>query len=91
MSDLSRKRDRDRLPLRREPYWQRLAAGAYLGFRRGPDTWICRYRSRNGKQLYRALGEGMDYRRGETAASHGCLNSRLRQFGRFNVEASGRP
>jgi len=61
LSDLSRKRDRERLPIRREPYWQRMAAGAYLGFRRGPDTWIARYRGRDGKQSYRSLGEAMDY------------------------------
>lgn len=61
MADLSRKRDRERLPIRREPYWQRMAAGAYLGFRRGPDTWIARYRGRDGKQSYRSLGEAMDY------------------------------
>jgi len=61
LADLSRKRDRERLAPRREPYWQRLASGAYLGFRRGPDTWIARYRSRDGKQSYRALGEAMDF------------------------------
>lgn len=55
MSDLSRKRDRERLKIRREPYWQRLEAGAYLGFRRGPDTWIARYRGKDGKQTYNAL------------------------------------
>ena len=33
MADLSRKRSRDRLAPRREPYRQRLAAGAYLSFR----------------------------------------------------------
>lgn len=50
MSDLSRKRDRERLPVRREPHWQRLAKGCYLGFRRGPDTWIARF-----KKTYRAI------------------------------------
>lgn len=50
MPDLSRKRERERLPLRREPHWQRLAKGCYLGFRRGPDTWIARF-----KKTYRAL------------------------------------
>ncbi len=50
MPDLSRKRERERLPVRREPHWQRLAKGAYLGFRRGPDTWIARY-----LKQYRAL------------------------------------
>jgi integrase len=61
LSDLSRKRDRDRLAPRREPYWQRLAAGAYLGFRRGPDTWVARYRGRDRKQHYQSLGEALDY------------------------------
>jgi len=55
MSDLSRKRDRDRLAKRREPHWQKLAAGAYLGFRAGADTWIARWRDRKGKQHYSAL------------------------------------
>lgn len=67
MADLSRKRDRDRLSPRREPYWQRLAEGAYLGFRRGPDTWIARYRSRDRdgkghrKQLYQTIGEALEF------------------------------
>jgi integrase len=55
LADLSRKRGRERFSVRREPYWQRLETGAYLGFRRGPDTWIARYRNRDGKQLYHAL------------------------------------
>ena len=59
--DLSRKRERDRLNPRPDCYWQRLAEGAYLGFRRGPDTWHARFRSRGGKQLYQPLGEALDY------------------------------
>lgn len=55
MADLSSKRARDRLPVRREPHWQRLRRGAYLGFRRGPDTWIARFRTRDGRQVYNAL------------------------------------
>jgi integrase len=61
MADLSRKRDRERLKVRREPHWQRLAEGAYLGFRRGPDTWIARYRGRDGAQQYQSLGEAMEF------------------------------
>jgi hypothetical protein len=61
MADLSRKRDRERLAVRREPHWQRLAEGAYLGFRRGPDTWIARYRDRDGGQQYQSLGEAMEF------------------------------
>jgi integrase len=61
MADLSRKRVRDRLSPRREPYWQRLAAGAYLGFRRGPNTWLARFRGRDQKQQYHPLGEGLEF------------------------------
>jgi integrase len=59
--DLSRKRERDRLTPRAACYWQRLAEGAYLGFRRGPDTWHARFRSRDGKQQYQPLGESLEY------------------------------
>lgn len=61
MTDLSRKRDRERLPLRPDPYWQRLGAGAYLGFRRGPNTWLARFRGRDGKQHWQALGEALEF------------------------------
>jgi len=47
--------------IRREPHWQRLAEGANLGFRRGSDTWIARLRTRDGKQQYESLGEGIDF------------------------------
>jgi integrase len=61
LADLSRKRDRERLSVRREPHWQRLDAGAYLGFRRGPDTWLVRYRARDGQQQYKSIGEAIDF------------------------------
>ena len=53
--DLSRKRDRAALRVRREPYWQKLAKGAYLGYRRGAETWLARYRGRDGKQQWKPL------------------------------------
>jgi integrase len=61
LADLSRKRDRDRLRARHDPYWQRLGKGAALGFRRGADTWLARFRGRDGKQCFQALGEAIDY------------------------------
>jgi integrase len=61
LTDLARKRERERLPERREPYWQRLAEGAYLGFRRGPDTWLARYRGRDKRQQWAPLGEALEY------------------------------
>jgi len=53
--DLSKKRTRERLKSRREPYWQKVGPGAYLGFRAGADSWIGRYRDRRGKQHYNSL------------------------------------
>lgn len=52
---------RNKLPARRDPYWQRLAAGQYLGFRKmdgaSPGTWIARSRNaETGKQTHRPLG-----------------------------------
>ena len=61
MAELSRKRERERLPIRREPHWQRLSEGAALGFRRGPNTWVARFRTRDHKQQYRSLGEGLEF------------------------------
>jgi integrase len=55
MPDLTRKSRRLDLEPRREPYWQQLGKGAHLGFRRGPDTWIARFRDRTGKQNYHSL------------------------------------
>jgi integrase len=55
LPDLSKKRERDRLPVQRDPHYQKLSRGAYLGFRRGPDTWTARYRGRDGVQQYTAL------------------------------------
>jgi integrase len=73
LSDLQTKSARKRLAVRREPYWQRLVEGAYLGFRRGPDTWLARYRKPGIKvkpgrsdgprpeQEYKTLGEALEY------------------------------
>jgi integrase len=47
-----------RLKIRREPYWVKVQARGYLGFRRTADggTWVARWRDGLGKQHYRALG-----------------------------------
>ena len=46
MADLSRVKDREALKPRREPYWQRLRPGCFIGFRAaargGAGTWIAR-------------------------------------------------
>jgi integrase len=48
---------RARLEVRREPYWAKLQARGYLGYRRIADggTWIARWRDEKGKHHYRAL------------------------------------
>lgn len=56
---------RSKLKARREPYWQRVEAGQYLGFRKmtaGSDgSWVARSRDPDtGKQRYSALGEFTD-------------------------------
>jgi integrase len=76
LPDLSRKRERERLPARREPYWHRLAEGCYLGFRRGADTWVARYRGRDGRQQYHALDKigADDYDGAKAAAEAWCAS-----------------
>jgi integrase len=60
--DLSRVGERERLRVQREPHWQRLRAGCFLGFRRsirgGKGTWIARiYDEDNGKYRMKSLGD----------------------------------
>jgi integrase len=91
LADLSRKRERERLPARREPYWQRLAEGAYLGFRRGPDTWIARFRGRDRKQQYMPLRGATDYDEAKRQAEDWCsqlLGSAVRSVKRDTVRAA---
>lgn len=64
MNGIVSKTDRSKLQPRREPYWARLLAGGYIGFRKpdsGEGTWISRWRSEDGKQHYRALGHFDEY------------------------------
>ncbi|MDH4557815.1 site-specific integrase [Pseudomonas sp. BN417] len=56
--------DRKKLSSRREPYWDRIEAGCYVGYRvlgDGTGTWIARWRSDTGGQKYHALGSLPDY------------------------------
>ncbi|MFT4063192.1 tyrosine-type recombinase/integrase [Paraburkholderia sp.] len=79
--NLTSKSGRAALAPRREPYWSRLSAGVYLGYRAaesGAGTWIARRRNDEGKQEYHALGthESFDDAKAEAeewarALSHG--------------------
>lgn len=60
--DLSKVGKREQLTARREPYWQRLRAGCFLGFRPsargGKGTWIARvYEEDSGKYQMKSLGD----------------------------------
>ena len=60
---------RRRLKKRREPYWLAIGDinGAYVGFRKGPDTWIARLRE-DDRQHYHQLGRFDDHRSAIRAA-----------------------
>jgi len=60
--DLSKVGQRERLSTRREPHWQRLRSGCFLGYRpskrRGKGTWIARvYDEDAGKYRLKSLGD----------------------------------
>ena len=60
--DLSKVGEREKLKARREPHWQRLRAGCFLGFRPsklgGKGTWIARaYDEDAGKYRVKSLGD----------------------------------
>ena len=68
MADITRKKARDELEPRREPYWLTLAKGCALGFRRGPDTWIARFTKKDGSKEYQALKGVTEYHEAKKAA-----------------------
>lgn len=58
-ANIETKAARSALTPRREPYWSRVRAGCYLGYRviaSGDGTWIARWRDDEGKQHYQSLG-----------------------------------
>ncbi|HDR9011480.1 TPA: tyrosine-type recombinase/integrase [Burkholderia vietnamiensis] len=69
--NITSKSAREKLAPRREPYWSRIEAGLFIGYRRadqGDGTWIARRRNEHGKQEYRALGTFADYDAAKKAA-----------------------
>ena len=60
---------RRKLEPRREPYWTAIGdiEGAFVGYRRGPDTWIVRLRE-DGRQHTHAIGRHEDHRAAIRAA-----------------------
>ena len=61
---INSKSAREKLAPRREPYWSRIRAGLFVGYRRlerGEGTWIVRRRGDDGKQRTHSLGTLSDY------------------------------
>lgn len=56
-SKIDTKAKRDRLAIRREPYWAKVQKGNYVGFRRTANGghWIARHRDDEGSQKYHSL------------------------------------
>lgn len=52
-----------RLKLRREPYWQQISKGKFLGYRRtnSGGSWVARIRGDDSKQRYHALGDDLKF------------------------------
>lgn len=54
---------RAKLPIRREPYWHRIAQRRHLGYRRTASggTWIARILDDTGTRAFHSLGENIDF------------------------------
>ena len=54
---------RAKLPIRREPFWHRIAQRRHLGYRRTASggTWIARILDDSGKRAFHSLGENIDF------------------------------
>jgi integrase len=91
-SKLDSRSARLKLKPRREPYWAAISPGCALGYRRGPGTWIAKFRSDDGQRHYEALGPADDTldADGHAALSFAQAQERARAFFRQKArEAAG--
>jgi hypothetical protein len=65
---------RNKLKVRREPYWERISKGFHIGFRKMSDnssgTWLLRHVGTNGREVEHSLGtldDCADHRRFDQA------------------------
>jgi integrase len=78
---LSSRNSRRPLKRRREPYWQVIVQGCALGYRKHAKggSWIARYRTPDGKQVYHAIGPADDNTDdGATALSYDTAQAKAR-------------
>jgi integrase len=80
---------RTKCEIRREPYWQKISKGCFVGYRRisHGGTWVARMRDAEGRQHYEALGAADDIRDadGLTVLSFSLAQERARAW--FTSEA----
>ncbi|CAN7303046.1 site-specific integrase [Caballeronia sp. LjRoot34] len=63
-ANIRSKTARAKLAPRRNPYFEKIRRGVFVGFRKleaGPGTWVGRYRTDDGAQTFKALGEFAEY------------------------------
>jgi integrase len=87
-SILEARSNRLKLPIRREPHWQRISKGCHIGYRRlsdGNGTWIARYRPESGARTYCALGAADDVTDALTGIDFALAQEKAREF--FKTEA----
>src|SRR5262249_45456372 len=76
-----------KLPMRREPYWKSLSAGCALGYRRGPGTWIAKYRGDDGQRHYTAIGAADDTLEADGHAALSFAQAQEKARGFFKLKA----
>jgi integrase len=75
--------------IRREPHWQKISKGCFIGYRRiaNGGTWVARMRDSGGRQHYEALGAADDIRDpdGLTVLSFGQAQEHARAWFTFKA------
>jgi integrase len=80
---------RQRLAVRREPYWTVISAGCALGYRRGAKggTWIAKFRDEDGKRHLEALGAADDAREADELTVFSFAQAQAKARDWFEVKA----
>ncbi|MFM2044716.1 MAG: hypothetical protein RLY86_3292 [Pseudomonadota bacterium] len=73
---------RAKLAERREPYWTVITKGGALGYRKGAKggTWVARWRTTDGSQVYEALGPADDFTEGKAVLTYQQATEKARAW-----------
>jgi hypothetical protein len=86
---LDTRSSRVKCEIRREPHWQKISKGCFIGYRRIADggTWVARMRDSGGRQHYEAVGAADDIRDpdGLTVLSFGQAQEHARAWFTFKA------